>query len=271
MKDFFYIIILFPTILSAQKITAHRGASHDAPENTMAAFNLAWQQKSDFVEGDFYLTKDGQVVCFHDGNTGKIADQKLSVEKSTWQTLKQLDVGSKKGKKWQGTRMPLLDDLLKSLPPDKGVFIEIKSANLKIVPRIKSIIDASKVDRDKLHIISFKQAILKKCKEIMPDIKAQWLVSLKLKNGKLNYDTDKIIQVLKSLKIEGVGTNCNFAVINKSNVTKLQSAGFYWNVWTINKVNDAISLKKIGVDFITTDRPLYIRQNSLENQLIPKK
>ena len=47
-------------------IVAHRGASHDAPENTLEAFDLAWQQGADIIEGDFQLTADGEIVCYHD-------------------------------------------------------------------------------------------------------------------------------------------------------------------------------------------------------------
>src|SRR5688572_20575020 len=54
----------------AVEIVAHRGASFDAPENTMAATRLAWKQKADAVETDIYLSKDGKIVVSHD-KTGK--------------------------------------------------------------------------------------------------------------------------------------------------------------------------------------------------------
>ena len=50
-------------------IVAHRGASDDAPENTLQAFHLAWLQNADAIEGDFRLTKDEQIVCIHDEDT----------------------------------------------------------------------------------------------------------------------------------------------------------------------------------------------------------
>ena len=55
-----------------QDIVAHRGASADAPENTLAAFRLAWDQKADAIEGDFYLTRDQRIVCFHDRDAKRI-------------------------------------------------------------------------------------------------------------------------------------------------------------------------------------------------------
>ena len=89
-------VSLFSTGIFAQSITAHRGASHDAPQNTLPAFKLAWEKKADFIEGDFYLTADKKVVCFHDKSTGKIADKNLNVEKSDFKDLAKLDVGRKK-------------------------------------------------------------------------------------------------------------------------------------------------------------------------------
>ena len=55
------LTLLVVSLGKSQMITAHRGASHDAPENTLAAFNLAWSQNADAIEGDFYLTSDRQV------------------------------------------------------------------------------------------------------------------------------------------------------------------------------------------------------------------
>ena len=57
-------------------VVAHRGASGEAPENTIPAFNLAWKQGADAIEGDFHLTKDGQVVEAA-ANTKKVAWKKL--------------------------------------------------------------------------------------------------------------------------------------------------------------------------------------------------
>ena len=60
-------------------ITANRGASHDAPENTLAAFKLAWKQQADAIEGDFRLTADGKIVCIHDADTRRTCGVNLVV------------------------------------------------------------------------------------------------------------------------------------------------------------------------------------------------
>ena len=72
-------------------IVAHRGASDDAPENTLEAFHLAWLQNADAIEGDFRLTKDEQIVCIHDEDTSRTCGKKLIVAESTYAELCQLD------------------------------------------------------------------------------------------------------------------------------------------------------------------------------------
>ena len=78
-------------------IVAHRGASSDAPENTLPAFRRAWELGADAIEGDFRLTKDGRIVCIHDKDTKRVADAKLVVSDATLAQLRTLDVGGAHG------------------------------------------------------------------------------------------------------------------------------------------------------------------------------
>ena len=65
------LLFLAMPVCAGPFIVAHRGASGEAPENTLPAFRLAWEQKADAIEGDFHLTSDGKIVCFHDSNTSR--------------------------------------------------------------------------------------------------------------------------------------------------------------------------------------------------------
>ena len=67
-----------------QLIIAHRGASHDAPENSIAAFKLALEQGADGFEGDYWLGKDGHVMCLHDADTKRVGGKKLDVTKASF-------------------------------------------------------------------------------------------------------------------------------------------------------------------------------------------
>lgn len=266
MNKIILSFFLLSNFLNAQQITAHRGASHDAPQNTMPAFDLAWEQGADYIEADFYISKDKKIVCFHDSKTGKLANENVKVEESTWDKLKTLDVGYKKGKKWKGTRMPLLEEVLSSIPEGKGIFLEIKSG-VAAVPFIKAIIDTADLKKSQIKLISFKKDVLKKCKELMPDIKTQLLLNLKVdkKTSKVNYTVDQLIEMLKAIKADAIATSCELSQINPENVAKLQDAGFKWNVWTVNDVKKAKHVKNAGVDFITTDKPALIKKGIRAN------
>jgi len=105
----------------APLVVAHRGASHAAPENTLAAFKLAWKEGADAIEGDFFLTKDQEIVCTHDRTTQRLNKEKLNLDvaKSTLEELRALDVGSWKNEKWKGERMPTLAEVMATVPDGK--------------------------------------------------------------------------------------------------------------------------------------------------------
>ena len=92
---------------NGQLLVAHRGASHEAPENTIASFQLAWEQGADAIEADFYLTADRRIACIHDSSTERVSEAKLPVAKTSLAELKQLDVGSWKGPQFAGERHTL--------------------------------------------------------------------------------------------------------------------------------------------------------------------
>ena len=92
----------------AVEIIAHRGASYDAPENTVAAFKLGWKQNADAVELDIWLSKDGKIVCLHDDNTKRTAGVDKAVADQTLAELRMLDAGSLKGTKWKGEKLWLV-------------------------------------------------------------------------------------------------------------------------------------------------------------------
>ncbi len=111
----------------AQIIVGHRGASSDAPENTLAAFRLAFDQGADGIEGDFYVTADQQIVCIHDKDTKRTAGESLDVAKSTLHQLRQLEYGSWFHERFRGEPIPTFGDVIKLVPSGKWFVIELKS------------------------------------------------------------------------------------------------------------------------------------------------
>src|SRR5688572_23716502 len=84
----------------AVEIVAHRGESADAPENTLAAFKLAWERGVRAVELDVHLTKDDRLVVIHDADTKRTAGEKHVVKESLMEDLRQFDVGKWKNPRW---------------------------------------------------------------------------------------------------------------------------------------------------------------------------
>jgi glycerophosphoryl diester phosphodiesterase len=118
-------------------IQAHRGAGIAMPENTLESFQWAWEHGVT-PESDLRLTKDGEIVCFHDPNLARVptnADaktKKLSVEKLTLAELKKLDVGSFRGEKYAGERIPKLESVLAEMHghPERMLYLDIKTVDL---------------------------------------------------------------------------------------------------------------------------------------------
>ena len=91
------------------EIIAHRGASHLAPENTLASVELAWKRGADAVEIDIWLTKDGRIVAIHDEDTERTTGRKWVIADHTLAELRRLDAGSWKDESYAGEPIPILE------------------------------------------------------------------------------------------------------------------------------------------------------------------
>ncbi|MFP6882545.1 MAG: glycerophosphodiester phosphodiesterase [Roseibacillus sp.] len=262
MRSFFSLVTLLmlsSASLAAPFLVAHRGASKDAPENTLPAFELAWKQGADAIEGDFYLTKDGKIVCFHDGDTMKITGKKLVIKESTLAELQALDVGEWRGKKFAGTRMPTLEQVLATVPKDKKIYIEIKCGP-EIVPALLSEVKKSKLHDEQIVVISFESSVIQVVKRQRPQWVANWLYSFKKgASDGLTEELPKVLQTLKEIKADGLSSNSH-AGITAALVAKLEAAGFQHHVWTVNDARTARRFLELGTKTVTTDIPERLRE-----------
>jgi glycerophosphoryl diester phosphodiesterase len=133
-------------------IIAHRGESFDAPENTMAAIQLAWDRGADAVEIDIQLSKDNRIVVIHDFETKRLAGVNKKVKEQTFEELRKLDVGSWKNPSFKDEKIPSLAEVLESVPNGKKLIIEIKSDS-SIIPIFKKDLEESKLDFSQAEII----------------------------------------------------------------------------------------------------------------------
>lgn len=240
-------------------IVAHRGASADAPENTLPAFELAWQQGADAIEGDFHLTRDRQIVCIHDTTTGKYASKNLTVRKSTLGQLKSLDVGSWHSPEFEGTQIPTLTEVLATIPPDKKLFLEIKSSP-KIVRHILKEIDESSISPEQIVIISFSGRVIKTVKTRRPSLKAI-LLSPARRKGKADRLTPTPKQILARLRrsrADGLSIY-RHPDIDASYLAPILEAGYELHTWTLKTPHGARRWITLGALSLTTDTPGKLR------------
>jgi glycerophosphoryl diester phosphodiesterase len=118
-------------------IQSHRGAGIAAPENTLEAFTLSWNMGVT-PEADLRLTKDGVIVCFHDGNLKRVvsnateAEKSLSIEKIDLARVRELEVGSFRGEQFRGQKVPTLADVFAAMrgQSDRLLYLDIKTVDL---------------------------------------------------------------------------------------------------------------------------------------------
>jgi len=246
--------------MSNPEIVAHRGASHDAPENTLAAFNLAFKQRADAVEGDFRLTRDGRIVCIHDETTKRVAGADFMVADSTLDQLRKLDVGSWKDQKWEGERIPTIEEVFAAIPPGKKIFVEVKCGP-EIISPLGEVIFGCDIDSRQIVVISFSETVVVGVKKELSGIKAFWLTGYKKDriSGEWNPSLRQVISTLKKIKADGLESNAH-KIVNNNFVKKIRREHMEFHVWTVDKPENALRFKKLGVDSITTNRPAWLRK-----------
>lgn len=251
---------LFVGNAAAVEIIGHRGASYDAPENTLASVNLAWKQNADAVEIDCYLSKDGKIVVVHDSTTKRYGGPNRKIVKQTFAELRKIDVGTWKNKKYAGEKIPTLTEVLATIPESKRLFIEIKCGP-EIVPELKRVLKASGKTPAQTPVISFSHAVVTAVKKEIPQLKVYWVVGLKQKKTTKAWTPtlDTIIRRAKAAGVDGVDLSAK-PIVDAPYIKRCKDAGLGFYVWTVNSEKDARRLTAAGVDGITTDRPGKLRE-----------
>jgi len=241
------------------EIIGHRGASHDAPENTVAAIKLAWKQNADGSEFDIFLTKDGKIVVCHDKDTKRTAGVSRLIPDTSFDDLRKLDVGTWKGAAFAGEKLPTLDEMLATVPEGKLAFIEVKCGP-EVVPELDRILKASKLKPAQTPVIAFNAEVIAAMKKARPDVPAYWLVSLGQKKGVKLPTAAELITKAKAIKADGLDLSAS-DVLDDSFAKAIRDAGLRLYVWTVNDPDIAKRMVRIGVDGITTDRPSWLREH----------
>lgn len=247
-----------PAAEARVEIIAHRGASHDAPENSIAAIKLAWQRNADASEFDVYLSKDGKIVVMHDKDTKRTAGVKKVVSETPFAELRKLDIGKWKGAKFVGERVPTLAEMLATVPAGKQVFIEVKCGP-EIVPELNRVLKASKLPAAQTPVIAFNAKVVAALKKVRPDVPAYWLANTKGKKNAPPPSAESLIAKAKAVHADGLDLQASPA-IDRAFADKVRAAGLRLYVWTVDDVPTAKRMAALGVDGITTNRPAWLRE-----------
>jgi glycerophosphoryl diester phosphodiesterase len=238
-------------------LVAHRGASHDAPENTLPAFELAWKQGADAIEGDFHLTADGKIVCLHDYDTQRVSGVRKIVKDSTLAELQALDAGAWFKPEFKGTTMPTLRDVIATVPAGKKFYLEVKCGP-EIVPAMLADLAASGLKTEQLVVISFNAPVIEELKKRKPEYKACWLSSFE-KASPLDPGPAEVLATVGRIKADGFSSKAD-PRLDAAFVKTLRDAGVEYHCWTVDDAATARRFLGLGARSITTNRPGFLRQ-----------
>lgn len=242
------------------KIIAHRGASFDAPENTLASVNLAWAQNIDYVEVDVKLTKDNIVAVFHDDTTYRYNGLDTLLDHYNYKELQTIDVGVFKGEQWKNERIPTLEQVLKTIPTNGTLVVELKDG-----PEMESALTELGKKHPKiwkqLEFISFNYETICMTKKIFPNNKCLWLLDLDYNSETAkNVPSNKeIIHKVKQHNLDGINVFAG-ELANKSFFKTMHQENFEIYLWTINEVAHAKHYIPFSPHGITTDRPQWMKE-----------
>lgn len=236
----------------APLVVAHRGASHDAPENTLAAFRAAIEQGADALETDLRLTKDGRIVLLHDAGTKRTAggpDHKVAETASD--VLRSLEAG--------GQKIPFLEELLDLVPPNRGLFLEIKCKE-EILPALEAALRKSGRLR-KATLIGFDLEVMAAAKARLPELPVCWIrgtakdpVTKKPLPHRAEW-----IEAAKEKRLDGL--DVGYEGLTAEFARAVRASGLALHVWTVDDPAEARRVAALGVDSITTNRPAEIRRS----------
>ena len=229
-------------------IQAHRGASADAPENTMEAFRLATDIAADGIELDVHLTKDGEVVVIHDETIDRTSNGSGRVSDMTLEELRRFDY-SNGMKGFKNIHIPTLREVYELVAPTKMfINVELKESGLpepELVAQLAALEEEFHM-KDRLLYSSFNHYSLLMLKERLPHAKTALLYT-----AGLAYPWRYAKEIANAAALHPYKANLMIPDYVKSS----HDLGLIVNVWTIDDPADMRWLLGLGVDGIITNKP----------------
>ncbi len=227
------------------QIIAHRGASDAAPDNTMAAFERAVEEGTDWIELDVQEDADGVVIVAHDRDFMKQAALPLLVADATADDLKDVDIGTWFDPSFSDQRVLTLRDVLSWAKGRVKIVIELKyyGRNVRLEERVATIVEETDM-RDDVRIMSLSREGLRRFSEVRPD----W------SRGLLNTAS---LGDLTRLDVDFLALNA--AAVSAEQIERAHRRGMDVYVWTINDPVQMWTVLSRGVDGVITNEPALAR------------
>jgi glycerophosphoryl diester phosphodiesterase len=237
---------------------AHRGASGYAPENTIPAFELAIDMKTDYIELDIQLTKDRVPVVIHDETINRTTNGTGYVKNFTLEQISKFDAGSWFNEQYPmfardiyaGLRIPTLEEVFEKIGKEVDYMIELKDPTMN--PNIETLLNEQIEKYDlsgHVSIHSFSEASLRKFHSINPDIPLYQIVWYNIPVYKIPES------YINRVKTYAVGISPNFQKINSSYVSQAKNAGLKVFPYTVNYQVNMDKAVIWGVDGVHTNFP----------------
>jgi len=247
-------------VLHFQRV-AHRGGSHLAPENTLAAFRNALNWPIEAIELDVHMSRDGHIVVLHDSTIDRLTGCEGNILDLDFADLRSLNAAAHFPGSWsEPQQIPTLREVLEVAKGRVQVHIEIKLSQRDgvygryphLAETVANEIRAADMLRQVL-IISFDWGILPLVKSLEPVLQTGMLVSYEAWNSQASPTFDPLIEQALLLKCDWI--NINQKLFTANMVTMAHERGLKLGLWTVNTLEELRNFASAGVDSLTTDRP----------------
>lgn len=232
--------------LGTVNITAHRGASLVAPENSLSAIKRAISDTADYVELDVRLTMDEIPVLSHDASLYRMTGTSRYIWNMTYEEVSVFDIGRRFGPEFAGEHIPSLREVFERYGGEVGFNLDLKPyGNDALADRVVELIKEYHVENSCV-ITSTSQRILERVKELDAGIKTGYILSFVYGDFQKNGTVDFF--------------SIHSGFITDDVVRQAHAVGKEIHAWTVNKEVELLRLKTMGVDNIITDDPAFARK-----------
>jgi glycerophosphoryl diester phosphodiesterase len=234
-------------------VLGHRGASADAPENTLAAFKLAMGQGADGVELDVWRCGSGEVVVAHDEDLARVGGSPLRLPDAPLRELRAVDVGAWKGARFRGERIPLLAEVFEAVPAAL-VNVELKSRggrDLGLAHAVAEVIHRARAE-SRVVVSSFDWRLVAAFRLASPDVPTGLLFDA---SGAWRL---RLWAAIRSLRPTAVHPQVDLAT--DARVRAWTAEGLAVNVWTVDDPARAARLAHAGAASVITNVPAVVRR-----------